>query len=92
MRENRTHGSEGGDGEKAVPDPYQVCSTELVWIPAFAGMTDPGGLFVVIPSQVFSKEDTKSTMFGVLVIRTLRDLRAFVVSQISHHLLECGRA
>jgi hypothetical protein len=39
----------------------QVCCGELAWIPAFAGMTDPGGLFVLIPSSVFSKEDTKST-------------------------------
>ena len=44
----------------------QVCSAELVWIPAFAGMTDPGALFVLIPpSEVFSKEDTKDTKFGV---------------------------
>ena len=50
----------------------QVCYSELASIPAFAGMTDPGGLFVLIPSQVFSKEDTKhalskaegSTKFG----------------------------
>ena len=38
------------------------------------------GLCVLIPKQVFSKEDTKSTKFGVLIVRTLRVLRAFVVS------------
>ena len=32
-------------------------------------------LFVLIPKQVFSKEDTKSTKFGMLIIRTLRVLR-----------------
>ncbi|MBM2803464.1 MAG: hypothetical protein HW419_1357 [Deltaproteobacteria bacterium] len=28
------------------------------------------GLFVLIPKRVFSKEDTKSTKFGGLIIRT----------------------
>ena len=34
----------------------------LAWIPAFAGMTDPGGIFTaqIIAALVFSKEDTKS--------------------------------
>ncbi|MEA2659344.1 MAG: hypothetical protein QOF64_1940 [Candidatus Binatota bacterium] len=31
----------------------QVRSVELAWIPAFAGTTDPGGLFVLIPTQIF---------------------------------------
>jgi hypothetical protein len=31
----------------------QVRSVELAWIPAFAGTTDPGGLFVLIPAQIF---------------------------------------
>ena len=46
--------------------------TELAWIPAFAGMTEPWRLFVVhiIPSHVFSKEDTKSTKFGIIVFET----------------------
>jgi hypothetical protein len=41
-----------------------VCA-ELAWIPAFAGMTEPRRLFVVhiIPSHVFSKEDTKFGYF-----------------------------
>ncbi len=38
-------------------------------------MTDPGGLFVLIPSRVFSKEDTKSTKFGKIIFRNLRVLR-----------------
>ena len=33
------------------------------------------GLFVLIPKLVFSKEDTKSTKFGVLIFPTLRVLR-----------------
>ncbi|MGZ8435607.1 MAG: hypothetical protein ACXW6T_14910, partial [Candidatus Binatia bacterium] len=32
-----------------------------------------------IALHVFSKENTKSTKFGVLIIRNLRVLRAFVV-------------
>jgi hypothetical protein len=59
----------------------QVCCGELAWIPAVAGMTDPSGLFVLIPSSVFLKEDTKSTKFGVLIIRTLRVLVIFVVKK-----------
>jgi hypothetical protein len=39
----------------------QVCSAELVWIPAFAGMTIETGLFVLIRAQVFSKKVTKIT-------------------------------
>ena len=37
-------------------------SAELAWIPAFAGMTDPGGIFTaqIISGLVFSKEDMKS--------------------------------
>jgi len=48
-------------------------SAVLAWIPAFAGMTDAGGLCVarIIPAQVFSKESMK---FGILIIRTLRVL------------------
>jgi hypothetical protein len=71
----------------------QVCSAELAWIPAFAGMTEPRRSLrsQTISAQVFSKEDTKGTKFGlspegfrpqggVLIVRTLRVLRAFVVS------------
>ena len=61
MRENRTHGSEGGDGESRSRPLSGWFSAELAWIPAFAGMTDRAGLFVLIPSSVFSKEDTKIT-------------------------------
>jgi hypothetical protein len=40
------HARFGGRGRrKPFPDPYQVCVAELAWIPAFAGMTDPGCLF-----------------------------------------------
>ena len=65
--------------------------TVLMWrphgrtIPACAGMTEPRRLFVVhiIPSHVFSKEDTKSPKFGILIIRTLSVLRALVVKTLS---------
>ena len=45
---------------RARGNPGLFCA-QLAWIPAFAGMTEPRRLFVVhiIPSQVFSKEDTK---------------------------------
>ena len=40
-------------------NPGWLCA-ELAWIPALAGMTDPGRLFIVrIATYVFSKEDTK---------------------------------
>ena len=47
---------------------------------AFAGMTEPRRLFVmhIIPSSIFSKEDTKSTKFEIEIIRTLRDLRVLL--------------
>ena len=62
----------------------QVCSAELAWIPAFAGMTNPGGLFVLIPKQVFSKETRRheGSMKGGCETRPytkLRALRVFVV-------------
>ena len=39
MRENRTYGSEGGEGE-SLSYPYQGPGTRgQVWMPAFAGMT-----------------------------------------------------
>jgi len=39
----------------------QVCSAELAWIPAFAGMTGPRRSLrsQIISAQVFSKERTK---------------------------------
>ena len=43
MRENRTHGSEGGDGVHAVSDPYRI----------------QGSFFRFHSQWVFSKEDTK---------------------------------
>jgi hypothetical protein len=50
---------------------------ELAWIPAFAGMTELGGFFVleIIFVCVFSKENTKSTKLGILNTRNLRVLR-----------------
>jgi hypothetical protein len=43
-------------GPESIPIP--------AWIPAFAGMTDPGRRLLVLTfAQVFSKEDTKSTKF-----------------------------
>ena len=60
MRENRTHGSEGGDGESR----FRPLSEQRVVIDA-----------QIIAARVFSKEDTKSTKFGIIVLRTLRNLR-----------------
>ena len=51
---------------------------ELAWIPAFAGMTEhrwPHRYADHSQAQVFSKEDTKSTKFGVITFRNLRVLR-----------------
>ena len=50
---------------RARGNPGLFCA-ELAWIPAFAGMTGaPEALRVhIIPSHVFSKEDTKSTKVG----------------------------
>ena len=61
---------------RARGNPGLFCA-ELAWIPAFAGMTEPRRLFVVhiIPSHVFSKDDTKSTKFEIEIIQTLRDPR-----------------
>ena len=35
------------------------------------------------------RKDTKSTKFGVLIIQTLRVLRAFVVSNVLHEFRAC---
>ena len=39
MRENRTYGSEGGEGH-TLPDPYLESQAQRVWpwMPAFAGI------------------------------------------------------
>jgi len=39
----------------------QVCSADLAWIPAFAGMTVPGGLLVFIRIPGIFEERTKDT-------------------------------
>ena len=46
------------------------------WIPACAGMTEQRVVIdaQMIAARVFSKEDTKITKFGILIIRPLRDL------------------
>ena len=61
MRENRTHGSEGGDGESRLR-PLSEGSCQFIT--------------QILPAHVFSKKDTKSTEVGMLNIRNLRDLRA----------------
>ncbi len=64
------------------------------WIPACAGMTEQRVVIdaQIIAARVFSKEDTKSTKVGAMIIRTLRVLRAFVVKSTFHmvgHLPKC---
>jgi hypothetical protein len=56
-------------------NPGLVCA-ELAWIPAFAGMTDPGRLFVSwIATGVFSKKDMKGSENYYSELRALRVLR-----------------
>jgi hypothetical protein len=40
------------------------------WIPGFAGMTEASCQFVAqtVPADVFSKDDTKSTKFGIVIV------------------------
>ena len=64
---------------RARGNPGLVCA-KLAWIPAFAGMTDPGRLFVSwIATDVFSKECTK---FGILIIGNLRVLRTTILDNL----------
>jgi len=62
VRENRTHGSEGGDGESRLRPLSDLVGGQLAWIPAFAGMTEPWRVFVVhiIPHMYFRRR-TRST-------------------------------
>ena len=65
---------------RARGNPGLFCA-ELAWIPAFAGTTEPSGLFVlqIIPAYVFSKEDTKSTKFKNGLSETFASFVTFVV-------------
>jgi len=77
VRENRTHGSEGGDGASRSRPLSGLFSRALAWIPAFAGMTDPCGLLVarIIAAQVFSMEITKDMKVADGIVSELRALR-----------------
>ena len=53
-----------------------LVSAQLAWIPAFAGTTYPGRLFVSwIATDVFSKEDMKGSENYYSELRALRVLR-----------------
>ena len=68
MRENRTHGSEGGDGESRLRPLSKPSCQIIAWI---------------LPADVFSKEDTKRTKFGDCFIRTpFVSFVIFVVKEI----------
>ncbi len=59
MRENRTHGSEGGDGESRSR-PLSGLLRRISLDTRFRGYDETqAGLFVFIPKRVFSKDDTK---------------------------------
>jgi hypothetical protein len=61
VRENRTHGSEGGDGDSRSRPLSGLFSPQLAWIPAFAGMTNPGREpLSLIAAKVFSKETRRN--------------------------------
>jgi len=58
----KPHARFGGRGRrKPFPDPYQVCSADLAWIPAFAGMTVPGSPLVFIRIPGIFEGGTKDT-------------------------------
>ena len=60
MRENRTHGSEGGDGESRSR-PLSGLLRRISLDTRFRGYDGTqAGLLVLIPKRVFSKEVTKS--------------------------------
>ena len=70
MRENRTHGSEGGDGEsRSRPLSGLFSASIIAWIPDFAGKTEGCGYLAYsgssflwgIHAHVFSKENQRAS-------------------------------
>ncbi|MGZ8500626.1 MAG: hypothetical protein ACXW5W_19700, partial [Candidatus Binatia bacterium] len=72
----RTHGSEGGDGESRSPTPIRFVLRRISLDTRFRGYDGaPQALCCAYhPAHLFSKEDMKSTKFGILTIRTIRAL------------------
>jgi hypothetical protein len=68
VRENRTHGSEGGDGESRFR-PLSGLLRRISLDTRFRGYDGTqAGLFVLIPKRVFSKELTKGTKVRITMI------------------------
>ena len=60
MRENRTHGSEGGDGESRSPTPIRFGLRPISLDTRFRGY-DGTPVVETLPLHVFSKERTKGS-------------------------------